>query len=101
MKFFGWLLMIVGIAAAVSGLLMTGMAPGGQSTEIDRLVAKVTLVIFGAGLGLAGCVFVVGAELRLWLSAIYEEVGAGQTDKDAAPEPEPVTGRVRAEPVIL
>lgn len=93
--------MIVGIAAAVSGVLMTGMAPGGQSPEIDRLVAKVTLVLFGAGLGLAGCVFVVGAELRLWLSAIYDEVGAGQTGRDAIPEPEPTTGRVRAEPVIL
>ncbi len=99
MKFLGWLLMVIGIAAAVSGILMTGMAPGGQSSDIDRLVAKVTLVIFGAGLGLAGCVFVVGAELRLWLSAIYDEVGAGEANVSA--EPEPVTGRVRAEPVIL
>ena len=78
MKFFGWLLILVGALAAVAGLLMSGVAPGSDGAAMDRMVTKITLVLFGCGLGVGGTVFVVGAELRLWLSAIYDELG-GET----------------------
>jgi len=112
MKFIGWILVLAGAAAAVAGLLMSGMAPGSEAADIERLVAKVTLVLFGAGLGIAGAVFVVGAELRLWLSAIYDEMGGEEAAQPAREEKsraerskgsrsrlEP--GLQRAEPVIL
>jgi hypothetical protein len=112
MKFFGWLMILVGAAAAVAGLLMSGMAPGSEAAAMERLITKVTLVLFGCGLGVAGTVLIVGAELRLWLSAIYDEVGGGDT---AAPVKEERTraettkasksgghgGMQRAEPVII
>jgi len=111
MKFFGWLMILVGAAAAVAGLLMSGMAPGGEAADMDRLISKVTLVLFGCGLGVAGTVFVVGAELRLWLSAIYDELG-GETvapvreEKTRADKSKPARfrgegGMQRAEPMIL
>ena len=112
MKFFGWLMILVGVAAAVAGLLMSGMAPGGNGAEIGRLVSKVTLVLFGCGFGVGGAVFVVGAELRLWLSAIYDELGGGEAEmpvkeeKTRAEKSRPAKGRdsggmQRAEPVII
>jgi len=115
MKFFGWLMILVGAAAAVAGLLMSGMAPGSEAAAMERLITKVTLVLFGCGLGVAGTVLIVGAELRLWLSAIYDEVGGSEA---AAPAREERTraetskaskasksrghgGMQRAEPVII
>ncbi len=111
MKFFGWLLILVGTLAAAAGLLMSGMAPGSDGAAMDRMVTKITLVLFGCGLGVGGTVFVVGAELRLWLSAIYDELGgetahSARDDKAKAETSKSSRTRVdgglqRAEPVII
>jgi hypothetical protein len=112
MKFFGWLMILVGATAAIAGLVMSGMAPGGDAAAMERLISKLTLVLFGCGLGVAGTVLVVGAELRLWLSAIYDEIGGGEAAAPVREEkPRAETSRAsksrahggmqRAEPVII
>jgi hypothetical protein len=104
MKFIGWVLILLGAAAAVAGLLMTGVAPGASAADLSRLASKITLVLFGCGLGVAGAVFVVGAELKAWLSAIYDEVGGYDAAvpapaKEETPKAEkPRAAKVRAEP---
>jgi len=112
MRFIGWILVLSGAAATVAGLLMSGMAPGGEAADVERLVAKVTLVLFGCGLGISGAVFIVGGELRLWLSAIYDELGGEEApqpvreDKARVERSRASRGRIepglqRAEPVIV
>lgn len=60
----GWLLALAGVIAVGAAFGLPSAPPGQATVNLDYLFAKVVFAVAGSGLGMAGAVFLAGADIR-------------------------------------